>query len=84
MKRTFPRFNITPLMFVFGLLVGAGATGSAWAYQTHMHSALNALTKAQQQLQAAIPDKDGHREQAMNLVGQAISQTQQGIAAGAK
>jgi hypothetical protein len=71
-------------LFVFGLLIGASTTGAAWAYQGHMHAALNALQRAQTQLQSAIPDKDGHRDQAMNLVQQAIGQTQQGIVAGAK
>jgi hypothetical protein len=71
-------------LFAFGLLIGAASTGAAWAYQGHMHMALNALNRAQTQLQAAIPDKAGHREQALNLVTQAISETNQGIAAGAK
>jgi hypothetical protein len=71
-------------LFAFGLLIGAASTGAAWAYQGHMHAALNALNRAQTQLQAAIPDKEGHRENAMKLVTQAISETQAGIAAGAK
>jgi hypothetical protein len=71
-------------LFAFGLLVGAASTGVAWAYQGHMHAALNALTRAQTQLQAAIPDKEGHRENAMRLVQQAISETNLGIQAGAR
>jgi hypothetical protein len=84
MTRSFSRFGLTALIFAFGLLVGAGATGTAWAYQGHMYAALNALQRAQTQLQSAIPDKAGHREQAIDLVNQAISQTHQGIAAGAR
>jgi len=84
MKRVLPRLSITSLMFAFGLLVGAGATGSAWAYQGHMENALKALNRAATQLQAAEDDKAGHRIQAINLVKQAIDQTNLGIAAGAK
>jgi hypothetical protein len=71
-------------LFAFGLLIGAASTGVALAYQGHMHAALNALNRAQTQLQTAIPDKDGHRDAAMKLVQQAIGETQQGIVAGAK
>jgi hypothetical protein len=71
-------------LFVFGLLIGAASTGTALAYQGHMYQAMNALNRADAQLQAAIPDKAGHRVAAINLVQQAISETQAGIAAGAR
>lgn len=67
------RRTLSPLMFVFALLLGAAVTGSAWAYQTHVHNALNALYSAKHQLNMAMADKAGHRVKAINLVNQAIS-----------
>lgn len=73
------RFGLIALVFALGIAMGGGV---ALAYQVHMHNALGDLNAAYAQLQAALPDKGGHRLQAMSLVTQAISQTQQGIAAG--
>ena len=70
--------------FLLGLVLGGVMTGSAWAYQTHMHNALNALYTAKNQLNMAQADKGGHRVNAINLVNQAIGETQAGIAAGAR
>jgi hypothetical protein len=61
---------------------GAGA-GTAWAIQTHMINARNALQNALGELQAAEPDKGGHRVNAINLVNQAISEVNLGIQVGA-
>lgn len=76
------RFRISGL-FLAGLLCGAVLTGTAFAAQNHMIWARNSLNTAYSQLQAAIPDKGGHRKSAMNLVQQAISQVNAGISAGA-
>jgi hypothetical protein len=70
-------------------LVGAAAaslavTTLAEGQQPHMKAALRALNNAKNQLDNASPDKAGHREKAIQLVSQAIEQTQQGIQAGAK
>jgi len=69
--------------------LAAGAAGlaiatSAEGQQPHMQAALKALNNARNQLQNAVPDKAGHREKAIGLVGQAITQVQEGIQAGAK
>lgn len=65
------------------VLLGAGiGAGVAIADQPHMQNALNDLTAAQNQLQIAIPDKAGHRVNAINLVGQAINEVNLGIQAG--
>ncbi len=65
------------------VLLGAGiGTGVAIADQPHMQNALNDLNAAQNQLQIAIPDKAGHRVNAINLVGQAINEVNLGIQAG--
>ena len=45
-----------------------------------MVSALKDLNAARTQLAAAVADKGGHRDNAINLVNQAISQVQAGIA----
>ena len=56
------------------------AGGTAFAYQGHMWNALHALQNAREQLLVAVPDKGGHRDNAINLVNQAISEVQAGIA----
>ena len=57
-----------------------GATvGTANAYQGNMERALSSLYNALADLKESTPNKGGHRERAMDLVGQAIAQTQAGI-----
>jgi hypothetical protein len=65
--------------------LGAGAltTAPAEAAQPHMNRALNDLQAALGQLQAAIPDKGGHRVKAIALVKEAIDETTAGMAVGA-
>lgn len=62
-------------------LLGAG---TAYAVQTHMFNARDDLQNALNELQAAIPDKGGHRVNAINLVNQAIDEVNQGIQVGAQ
>jgi hypothetical protein len=65
----------------------AGTAGSALAltstralaYQGNMERALSALEAAMQSLQAATPNKGGHRERAMRLVEHAMGEVQAGI-----
>jgi hypothetical protein len=59
-----------------------GSTQTAMADQPHMRSALQALRNAQGQLSVATHNKSGHRENALNLVSQAITEVEAGIAAG--
>ena len=63
--------------------VGVGA-GVALADQPHMQNALGDLNAAQGELQVAVPDKGGHRVNAINLVQQAINEVNLGIQAGAR
>jgi hypothetical protein len=58
--------------------VAASASG-AQAYQGNMERAISALYDALGSLKEATPNKGGHRETAMQLVEQAISQVQAGI-----
>ncbi len=65
----------------------AGAAGSALAlastpavaYQGNMERALSALGAAMQSLQAATPNKGGHRERAIHLIERAMREVQAGI-----
>jgi hypothetical protein len=47
----------------------------------NMEAALGDLRAARASLQKAVPDKAGHRNQAIALVDQAIAQVQAGMAA---
>ena len=63
-------------------LTGLGAIGgftAAQADQPHMQNALADLKLARGELVAAVPDKGGHRVNALNLTNQAIAETQAGI-----
>lgn len=59
-------------------LVGATAD-SADAYQGNMDRALSSLYQALGEPRQATANKGGHRAKAMELVGEAIAQTQAGI-----
>ncbi|MBN9582093.1 MAG: hypothetical protein J0G37_11425 [Afipia sp.] len=79
-KMTRRLFATTTATGLAGLaLAGASAT-SAEAYQGNMERALSALYQALGSLREAVPNKGGHRERAMELISQAISETQAGIA----
>ncbi len=60
----------------------AGIATSANAYQGNMENALSSLFAALNELKAAQGPKGGHRITAIELVQQAITETQAGIAAG--
>jgi len=66
---------------IFGMAV-TFAAGYAIAAQPHMQAALRALRNANGELNAALPDKGGHRVKAIQLVNDAITETEAGIAAG--
>jgi len=55
------------------------STNSASAYQGNMERALSSLYSALASLREATPNKGGHKEQAVQLIQQAIDQVQQGI-----
>jgi len=62
-----------------GAAVTALSSKEAVAYQGNMERALESLHAALDSLQQATPDKGGHREHAMDLIRQAIRQTEAGI-----
>jgi len=55
------------------------AQGGGAEYQPNMQAAMQYLQQAQQSLQNASSDKGGHRERAMQLVNQALSEVQAGM-----
>jgi len=57
----------------------AAATTGAEAYQGNMERALSDLYGALASLKESTPNKGGHRETAIQLVQQAIAETQAGI-----
>jgi hypothetical protein len=75
---------ISKLRLIIAAILAAGAfsvlgAGTAYAVQLHMVNARDDLQQSLTQLQQAIPDKGGHRDQAINLVEQAIGQVNLGI-----
>jgi hypothetical protein len=66
---------------IIALSIGFGA-GIAVAAQPDMQGALNALQNAQSHLRKVTQNKDGHAAAARNLVEQAITEVQAGIAYG--
>jgi hypothetical protein len=79
---------MTPDRFSRRRMLGAAALAapalalsglSAEAYQGNMERAFSALGAALQSLQAATPNKGGHRERAMRLVEHAMGEVPAGI-----
>ena len=68
--------------FIFAALVLLATVAIAGAFpdQPMMQAARADLQTARRELQAAIPDKGGHRVKALNLVNSAISEVNAGIA----
>jgi hypothetical protein len=65
------------------ILAGAAATKPPVAPlegQSHMQQALEALRQARRHLDAALPDKGGHRTAAIKACDQAIKQAELGAA----
>jgi len=74
--------RLTPVAYVLigiaiGGLAGACAVG---ADQPNMQAALGSLQQARSYLVQSTPNKGGHRERAINLVNQAINETEAGMA----
>jgi|HubBroStandDraft_1064217.scaffolds.fasta_scaffold269367_2 hypothetical protein len=79
MKTSLLRRIGLPALFMSGALFGSALTGVALGNQPHMQNALKALQNSQAQLQAATPDKGGHRDRAIGYVTSAIQEVQAGI-----
>jgi hypothetical protein len=62
------------------LVVSSLGIGYALGAQPRMDAALAPLQNARAELEAAVPNKGGHRERAIELVDRAIVQVREGIA----
>lgn len=58
----------------------SGAIGYALGAQPHMNESIGLLQGARVELAKATPNKGGHRERALGLIDQAISEVRAGIA----
>ncbi len=67
--------------FVLVVALAAMSLQSVRADQPNMKEALAHLREARAALAKAEPNKDGHREKALQLVEQAIAEVQAGMAA---
>ena len=63
-----------------GIIATSMGIGYAIGAQPHMGEALAFLQSARGELQAATPNKGGHRERAMALIDNAIGEVRAGIA----
>ena len=71
--------RLFPLLTLIVLLAGSFVAGRVHAAQPHMVRALDHLRAARTELQAATADKGGHRERAIEIIGHAINQVEEGI-----
>jgi hypothetical protein len=74
------RFASRQKLLVGILVVSSFGIGYALGAQPHMDAALGLLQNARGELEAATPNKGGHRERAIELVDRAIGQVREGIA----
>ena len=63
-----------------GIIATSMGVGYAVGAQPHMAESLAFLQSARGELQAATPNKGGHRERAMALIDNAIAEVRAGIA----
>jgi hypothetical protein len=67
-------------MLLGALIAASVGVGYAIGAQPHMNESIALLQSARGELQAATPNKGGHRERAMGLIDQAIGEVRAGIA----
>jgi hypothetical protein len=67
-------------MLLGALITASVGVGYAIGAQPHMNESITLLQSARGELQAATPNKGGHRERAMGLIDQAIAEVRAGIA----
>jgi hypothetical protein len=75
MRRSLIRVSLLSIVLVIGFVAGQLS-----AAQPQMQSALRHLRSAKGDLNRATTDKGGHRARAIELVEQAISEVEKGIA----
>lgn len=71
--------RLFPILTLVVLLAGSFVAGRVHAAQNHMVAARDQLRAARSELHAAVADKGGHRERAMEIIDRAIAQVDEGI-----
>lgn len=74
------RFSLHQKLLIGVLVASSLGVGYALGAQPRMEAALGLLQNARGELEAATPNKGGHRERAIELVDRAIGQVREGIA----
>ena len=74
------RFVSKQKLLVGVLVISSLGIGYALGAQPRMDAALALLQNARAELEAAVPNKGGHRKRAIELVDRAIVQVREGIA----
>jgi hypothetical protein len=73
--------NSSVRKLMLGAVIAASmGIGYAIGAQPHMEASIGLLQNARAELAAATPNKGGHREKALGLIDQAISEVRAGIA----
>jgi hypothetical protein len=72
-------FSASPFLLGAAVSLSIGI-GYAIGAQPHMAETISLLQSARGELAAATPNKGGHRERALGLIDQAISEVRAGIA----
>jgi hypothetical protein len=67
-------------MLLGAAIAASVGVGYAIGAQPHMNESIGFLQSARGELQAATPNKGGHRERAIGLIDQAIGEVRAGIA----
>jgi hypothetical protein len=75
-----PRVAFRQKVVIGTLIASSFGIGYAIGAQPHTDAALALLQNTRGELEAAVPNKGGHRERAIGLVDQAIVQVREGIA----
>jgi hypothetical protein len=74
------RFSLHQKLLIGVLVASSLGAGYAFGAQGRMDAALALLQNARGELEAAVPNKGGHRERAIEFVDRAIGQVREGIA----
>jgi hypothetical protein len=73
--------NSSVRKLMLGAVIAASmGIGYAIGAQPHMEAGIGLLQNARAEIAAATPNKGGHREKALGLIDQAISEVRAGIA----
>jgi hypothetical protein len=74
------RASSTRTILLGAAIAASVGIGYAIGAQPHMEASIGLLQSARGELQAATPNKGGHRERAMGLIDQAIGEVRAGMA----